>query len=283
MVAYSWLTWCIAWLCFYKEVVLMSILIYLATIFWSLFPNLIHVFQGGDDFINKVNETNLVSNGDLSLDTNSDNIPDGFSFSVNTTDKSLVDDVAIFTPTSQFGRFQQTIIFNANDLIYYYSRVKSDSNLTYLVGVANAISSNVYHSGNNDFEFLSNIQVASDSFNVLQVGNSSTTSFTPILVDYIGSYNVSTMKLNGVKSDNGIPFSELTNEQIKTQLDTWIVEYGDLSFTITKDNTFDSWFNSGFVDKQAERDFLDYLGYFVWLTTPPIMLFITLDLIRRLL
>ena len=37
-------------------------------------------------------------------------------------------------------------------------------------------------------------------------------------------YNVSQMKHKGVKkkNDNGIPFANLTNEEIKSQLDIWV-------------------------------------------------------------
>ena len=35
-------------------------------------------------------------------------------------------------------------------------------------------------------------------------------------------FNVSTMKLKGVRSDDGVPFTLLTDEQIRTQLDLWI-------------------------------------------------------------
>ena len=45
--------------------------------------------------------------------------------------------------------------------------------------------------------------------------------WTPIEVDYIGAYNVSDMIKQGVKNDNGIPFADLTNEEIKEQLDIW--------------------------------------------------------------
>jgi hypothetical protein len=44
----------------------------------------------------------------------------------------------------------------------------------------------------------------------------------PIEVDYIGAYNVSDMKLKGIKNDDGIPFANLTNEEIKSQLDIWV-------------------------------------------------------------
>lgn len=165
---------------------------------------------------------NLVTNSALTLDSNSDGIPDGFTYSLSTTAKTLSGGVAKFVATASYARLEQAITLNANDLIYYYSSVKSDSNKTYLVGVANQASSNAFHSGSNEFELLSNIQVASGSFNLIQVGDSRTTGFTPISVDYIGAYNASTMKLKGIKNDAGMPFNLLTNTQIKTQLDLWV-------------------------------------------------------------
>ena len=41
-------------------------------------------------------------------------------------------------------------------------------------------------------------------------------------VDYAGVYNVSQMKLKGIKNDNGVLFANLTNEEIKSQLDIWV-------------------------------------------------------------
>ena len=49
---------------------------------------------------------NLVVNGDLLIDSNSDGIPDGFAYSGNTTNKTLVNGIAKFTATSIYGRLQ---------------------------------------------------------------------------------------------------------------------------------------------------------------------------------
>lgn len=260
----------------------MSILIYFATIFWSLFPNLIHVFQSGEDFINKVNETNLVSNGDLNIDTNDDNIPDGFALSFANAN-SLVDGIFTFAAMQQYSnfRFPNNDLSTIDDTYYIYSRFKSPSSKVRLLTTNPTNSS--YHSGSNTYEYHSYLTKKTSINNAIYIEDSRISDFTPISVDFIGAYNVTDMITKGVKNDNGILFNDLTNEEIKIQLDTWIVNHGDLSFTITKDNTSDAWFNTGFVQKEAERDFIDYLGYFFWLFTPPIILFITLDLIRRLL
>jgi len=34
-----------------------------------------------------------------------------------------------------------------------------------------------------------------------------------------------------------------------------------------------NWFRSGFVSKNGERDFIDYLGFFVWLSFPYLFAF----------
>ena len=106
--------------------------------------------------------------------------------------------VYTFTATAQYGSSTRHP-FNVNDLIYYYAIVKATSNLVYLTGVANVAASNAYHSGNNEFEFLSNIQVASSLFNTIQITDSRTSGWTPIEVDYVGAFNVSDMKLKVLK------------------------------------------------------------------------------------
>jgi len=248
----------------------MSILIYLATIFWSLFPNLIHVFQGGEDFINKVNENNLVVNGDFSQ-------PNTFwsktpSSNTMTEIVNITDKVYLYT-TGSFVQIARNNLLTINDQYYLAFDLVVISGHVVSDGLVGVVSNT---SGFNSFVSISNLSY-------LSLKRNSASITTELYIDNIYLYNVSQMKINGVKNDDGIAFADLTNEQIKSQLDIWITEHGDLSFTITKDNTHDSWFNSGFVEKTAERDFLDYLGYFVWLMTPPIILFITLDMIRRLI
>ena len=43
-----------------------------------------------------------------------------------------------------------------------------------------------------------------------------------ILIDNIKLFNISQMKLKGIKNDDGVPFANLTNEEIKSQLDIWV-------------------------------------------------------------
>ena len=252
----------------------MSILIYFATIFWSLFPNLIHVFQGGDDFINKVNETNLIVNGDFSNGTT------GWSgFNANI---SVVNDIMRVNPNVVVGRLRQSLNTTLGTEYFYSIKYKQNS-----VGTTNTR----IRFDNDDLVFFTNDTNTNQRSNIFNGVDASVMDLIYygngdgdyIDIFYLSILDISKMKLKGVKNDNGVPFTLLSVEQIKTQLDYWINEYGSLDFVITKDNTSDQWFNTGFVEKTAERDFIDYLGYFVWLLTPPIMLFATLNLIRRLL
>lgn len=259
----------------------MSILIYFATIFWSLFPNLIHVFQGGENQVIKVNETNLVVNGDLTMAKPSpnENQPLGFNY-VLSSNITLVGGIAKFTATAQYGSLRYTTLTsNIGDIIYVYSKYKSDVSVVRL----EVPSKFTNHIGNNQFEFISTTFTSLAATSSIFISDHRTSGWTPIEVDYIGAFNVSQMMLNGVKDNNGVLFTDLSNEEIRLQLDKWISDTDGSQLVLKIDNTYDKWFNTGFVEKTAERDFLDYLGYFFWLTTPPIILFATLDLIRRVI
>lgn len=165
----------------------------------------------------------LVSNSDLLMAKPSPNENQalGFTYS-NFTNISLSGGIATFTPTAQFALFAYTnhaTTFNTNDTYYMFANVKSSSNKTYLSGSAY----NVFHSGNGQYQFLSLVRKITSTVHGAMISTSEVSpNFTPIEVDYIGAYNISDMILNGVKDDNGVLFSDLTNEEIRVQLDKWI-------------------------------------------------------------
>ncbi|HOH94958.1 MAG TPA: hypothetical protein PK612_02215, partial [Bacilli bacterium] len=163
--------------------------------------------------------TNLVSNSELLIDSNSDGVPDGFSYN-NATDISLTNGIAKFTATATAGRLEYRLNDTDTKTIYVYARIKSISNTTYL-RTSDSNSHYAYHSGNSEYELLSDIYIASSTYNFIAIGSSASSGWTPISVDYIGAYNVSDMIRQGVKNDDGIPFADLTNEEIKDQLDIW--------------------------------------------------------------
>ena len=156
---------------------------------------------------------NLISNSDLLIDSNSDNVPDGFYY-VNATDISLTNGIAKFTGTAKFAKITLSSIsnFNSSDTFYVYANFKSDSNL---VGLAKYDGWAVYHSGSGNFEFHSTIGVFSNVALIGQVNDRRTSDWTPIEVDYIGAINITDLVSRGI-----LP-SGLTNSQYKDILDNY--------------------------------------------------------------
>ncbi|MFA5720037.1 MAG: hypothetical protein WC939_03150, partial [Acholeplasmataceae bacterium] len=164
---------------------------------------------------------NLVHNGDLLIDSDSNGIPDGFSYT-NATNQTLSGGIATFTATGQFGRIQANSP-NSNgflgDKVYYFARFKTNSpdvRLTFGQGTT------VSHPGNNNYEFVSNLDDMTLASRNLQVSDYRTSGWTPIEVDYMGIINITDFKKAGVKDDNGSLFSRLTNDEIKDQMDIWV-------------------------------------------------------------
>ena len=85
---------------------------------------------------------------------------------------------------------------------------------------ANLIS----HSGSGNYENLTSLYdlTSAKTGNIQFVKDNRTSGWTPIEVDYIVVINILQMKLDGVKNDEGVSFTLLTDEQIKTQLDLWV-------------------------------------------------------------
>jgi hypothetical protein len=194
--------------------------------------------------------TNLVVNGDFTLDSDSDGVPDGFKY-VNATDISLTNGIAKFTATAQYGCIhpQSPNYFNvvSGNTYYFYSKVKTTAASCSML--LTGIGQDTRIVSNGEWQFTSKIFTASSSYSGtgVRVNDSSPSDWKPIEVDYIGAYNVSDMKLKGIKNDNGIPFTNLTNEEIKSQLDIW-VENG-FSTVVSKlvsksDNLFNAKFNT---------------------------------------
>jgi len=190
--------------------------------------------------------TNLISNSDLLDDTNADNIPDGFAYR-DATDISLTNGIAKFTATAKNSYFikSNTNTYIIGNKYYHYAKVKaSNSNVRLYWGNP---STSYYHSGSGTFEYLSLITdttVINDAFSIMDVNLS---DWTPIEVDYMGAYNVSDMIRQGVKNDDGIPFANLTNEEIKEQMDIWATNGfpTKINKLISKsDNLFNGKFNT---------------------------------------
>ncbi|HPW96839.1 MAG TPA: hypothetical protein PK557_07750, partial [Paludibacteraceae bacterium] len=164
--------------------------------------------------------TNLVSNSELLIDSDSDGVPDGFSYA-NATDISLVNGIAKFTATATAGRLEYKLNDTDTKTIYVYARIKSEAHTTYL-RTSDSNSHYAYHSGNSEYELLSDIYIASSTYNFIAIGSSASSGWTPIEVDYIGAINITDFIKKGVADDNGTLFSRLTNNEIKAQMDIWV-------------------------------------------------------------
>lgn len=171
---------------------------------------------------------NLVVNGDFS---------DGLSpwTGYYNASLSIVDNAlkVIKSTASNISTFRQSKVLDVTtaDLFYISLDIKTSYSFVYF-----RISA--YHSGGESFLQSPNYNVIPANFNTFShIGNFSsdftTTSLgigiyvdsainTSYLVDNIKVYNVSQMKLKGVKNDEGVPFTLLTNAQIKTQIDLWV-------------------------------------------------------------
>ena len=161
---------------------------------------------------------NLVSNSDLLIDSDNNSVPDSFN-PAGMSSHSLVNGIFTGTPTERYGRFQQTINYESGDTIYYYANVKADNNE---VNLSNNYRNIEFHSGSNKFEFLSGYDTMTEPVKIVSVRSIALDDWTPISIDFMGAFNVSQLKLQGIKDDNGVLFANLTDDQIKSQLDRWI-------------------------------------------------------------
>ena len=254
----------------------MSIFINLAVIFWSLFPSLL-VYTDNQNEPLKVQLTQLVANSDLLIDDNSDGTPDGFQY-VNATDISLTNGIAKFTATAKNGYFSKS---NTNNYIignkyYHYARVKaSNSNVRLYVDYPGA---SYYHSGSGTFEHLSLITELTAIRDNLYIMDNNVSNWTPIEVDYIGAINITDLVSKGC-----LP-AGLTDNEYKTLIDNILAEIGgtfqgDYFYSEGLTDNY-KWFSTGFVEKTGERDFLDYLGFFVWFSFPYLFAFALYKLLK---
>jgi len=251
----------------------MSIFINLAVIFWSLFPSLVSYTDNQPDPL-KVQLSQLVANSDLLIDDNSDNVPDGFQY-YKATDRSLTNGIAKFTVTAQWGGLQFVLSGYSGQVLYTFGRFKSDSNN---VRLTNAQTISVPHSGSGQFEFASFVETLNNNIRYLQVGDYRSSGWTPIEVDYIGAINITDLVSRGM-----LP-SGLSDNEYKTLIDDILLELGstfqdDYFYSESLNDSF-NWFRSGFVSKNGDRDFLDYLGFFVWLVVPYLFVFLVYKLLK---
>lgn len=163
---------------------------------------------------------NLIVNGDFSNGTT------GWTSYASTSTVSNGN----LTNTATGSNYDPTIFQDTlpiGDIVYGYSRVKVNGsavvNLTIRMNGSSPISV-VNNPVSGVWYFSSIIGVCSTNrYEVFHTYVSAGASAGQSMeVDFAGAFNVSQMKLKGVKDDNGTPFTLLTNAQIKTQLDLWV-------------------------------------------------------------
>lgn len=172
-----------------------------------------NLFNGKFNTLTSLESENLVANSDLLIDSNADNIPDGFEYS-GATANSLVNGIAKFIATSQYGRLQFTLNGFNTQTMYVYARFKADGN----VRLSNAQILYTTHSGSGQFEFLSLVETLNSNTRYPQVYDYRSSGFTPIEVDYMGAINITDLVSRGI-----LP-SGLTNSQYKDMLDNAIYD-----------------------------------------------------------
>ena len=152
---------------------------------------------------------NLISNSDLLIDSDSDNVPDGFVY-VDATDISLTNGIAKFTATARYGRIvSSTLSNNIGDLVYQFCRAKTNRSNIALHGLVQGF----ILPSSNDFIFSSFVGISIAKGCNIQDYN--TSDWTPIEVDYIGAINITDLVSRGI-----LP-SGLTDAQYKTILDNY--------------------------------------------------------------
>lgn len=158
---------------------------------------------------------NLVANGDFKTAWT----PYG-SLTTNTVSNNI----ATIKNTTQYSGIRNNVNMVSNDLYYVYATIKSYDNKVELQlrQTVDTPFLTIQTTPNNEFTFYSGIgssnNITVPYIAIVYIG----TNFQDYFVKNVGTFNVSQMKLKGVKADNGTPFTLLTNAQIKTQLDLWM-------------------------------------------------------------
>lgn len=127
------------------------------------------------------------------------------------------------------------IIFNglANSAGGYYQDISSDNSQYYISLLNEHITGNKPNLIYDEYGSFANLKTLAyqNGFNSYVITNNGLRiymqqavgkTYNNVSFDNIITYNVSQMKLKGIKDDNGTPFTLLTDAQIKTQLDLWV-------------------------------------------------------------
>ena len=137
--------------------------------------------------------------------------------------------------TSGNSTFYQpkNIEVNTTDIYYFACNFESSSILNHFrlhaIQLSGSINRNILLQNislpANTPTFLSHIGVFDGAVSANRLGFGFYTQGevgTTYFVDNLVAYNITEMKLKGVKDDNGTLFSRLTNDEIKDQMDIWV-------------------------------------------------------------
>lgn len=162
---------------------------------------------------------NLVANSDLLIDSNSNGIPDGFSLSASTTNKVLANGEMSFTTNAAFQSFAMnpSLTSVAGQKAYCGAYIKSDKNKIRLITANGGGSFSLqYHSGSNEYEYLSYIATATSTTHPFYIEEAEATNpASNVSVDFMVYINITDLVSRGI-----LP-SGLTDAQYKTILDNY--------------------------------------------------------------
>ncbi|MDI9503784.1 MAG: hypothetical protein QM205_02435, partial [Bacillota bacterium] len=175
---------------------------------------------------------------------------------------SVSNGILTITPlgTANYAGFQQNIQLAAGEDFYTKVRIRATTpNIGYVDFLMSAGGNKnylptIYNLVQNQWYEVSGIYTPNVKGTQLKINGGKKTTITNeqfvderMEVDYHMAYNITDFKKAGVKNDAGIPFAQLTNEEIKEQLDIWfengfptVVE----KLVSKSDNLFNAEFNT---------------------------------------
>ena len=175
-----------------------------------------NLFNGKFNKLTSLASENLMPNADLMIVNPTDATkPLGYAYSPTLTNVSLVNGVWTGTGATENQSLYHTTpnTCNLGDILYCYANVKSNTNRTRLViGTPHSL---MYHTGSNEWEFLSFVTAPKTNTVgscVVDIGLATSDS-TTFSIDKIGSINITDLVSRGI-----LP-SGLTNAQYKDILD----------------------------------------------------------------
>lgn len=258
----------------------MNIFISLSVIFWSLFPSLISYTQGTEP-PQKIKLTNLVSNGDFSNPVVSHWVSSYATLSIENCKLK-----AVGLGTGRWVNISRNIDLSIQTFSKFYLSVYQESEPSI---VSREAYLRFHNSSNTQIEVLTSASTLLDGTHSYLFTSTNPSSVKLRSIEIESAYSSSADALNKINYLDNVVLINLTatfgdgNEPTKTYMDSLINDIGyfegDYYYSSSLEDNY-KWFSTGFVDKTGERDFLDYLGFFVWLAVPPISIYLLYKLMK---